>query len=173
MNVAFRRKREGRTDYKKRIRLISSGKNRLVVRKTNKNVTVQLIQFTPDSDKVLCSSSTKELKKYGWKGANRNIPASYLAGLLCGLKAKKANVKEAVFDTGLYRMMKGSVIYSALKGAVDAGLEIPHSDKVFPKEERLTGKHIESNTKTKFTKFNPKDISKNFDEVKNKIMKGA
>ncbi|MBL7100886.1 MAG: 50S ribosomal protein L18 [Nanoarchaeota archaeon] len=173
MNIAFRRKREGKTDYKKRLRLLASGKPRLVVRKTNKNVIVQLVQFNPESDKIVVSAHTNRLKKYGWKGANRNIPASYLTGLLCGLKAKKADVKEAVFDSGLHLMVKGSVIYAALKGALDAGLDIPHSKEVFPSEAALAGKHIESNKVTKFTKFNPGEITKNFEEVKNKIMSEA
>ena len=173
MNIQFRRKREGKTDYKKRLRLLTSRKLRLVVRKTNKNVIVQLVEFTQESDKVIVSSHTNELKKLGWKGAKRNIPSSYLAGLLCGLKAKKANVKEAVLDTGFHPTKKGSVIYAALKGAVDAGLNIPCSKDIFPSEKFLLGEHIASNKVTKFTKFDPKEITKNFKEVKDKIMKGA
>ena len=171
MNIPFKRKREGKTDYKKRMKLIASGKPRLVVRKTNKNVIIQLIKFDMDGDKVLISAHTNELKKYGWKGAKSNITASYLAGLLCGLKAKKTDIKEAVLDTGMHSVVKGSVIYAALKGVLDTGLDVPHSEEILPPDDRLSGKHIELNTVTKFTKFKPKDVTKNFDEVKNKIMK--
>lgn len=173
MTLAFRRKREGKTNYKRRLGLLSSGKVRLVVRRMNKNVVVQLVKFSNKGDNVMISSHTNELKKHGWKGAKRNLPAAYLVGLLCGLKAKKADVKEAVLDIGMVPPIKGSLVFAALKGAVDAGLEIPHSEEALPSEDRISGKHIESNTVTKFTKFNPKEITKNFETVKNKIMKGA
>ena len=173
MNLPFRRKSEGKTNYKKRLKLIKSEKLRMVVRKTNKNIMIQLVMFDMKGDKIMVSAHTNELKKYGWKGAKRNLPASYLAGLLFGLKAKKAKANEAVLDTGMQSLIKGSLIYAALKGALDAGLNIPHSDEVLPSEDRLSGKHIESNTVTKFKKFNPKEVVKNFEEVKNKIMKGA
>ena len=173
MNVLFRRKREGKTNYKKRLNLIASGKIRMVVRKTNKNVIVQLVKFNNKGDETIVSAHTNELKKYGWKGAKRNLPASYLAGLLCGVKAKKTDIKEAIFDIGMVPPIKGNLVFAALKGALDTGLKIPHSEEALPPEDRLVGKHIESNTSTKFTKFNPKEITKNFEEVKNKIMKGA
>lgn len=35
-----------------------------------------------------------------------------------------------------------------MKGAVDSGLEIPHSKEIFPSEDRLTGKHIDKYRKT-------------------------
>lgn len=173
MNIPFRRKREGKTNYKKRLNMLTSGKIRLVVRKTNKNIIAQLTQYSNKGDKVLVSAHTNELKKYGWKGAKRNIPAAYLAGLLCGLKSKKANVKEAVLDIGMVPPIGGSLIFAALKGALDAGLSIPHSEEALPSEDRLKGKHIESNTVTKFTKSNPKEVTKNFEVTKDKIMKGA
>lgn len=171
--IQFRRKRQGKTDYKKRLRLLSSRKLRLVVRKTNKNVIVQIIEFKPEGDDVVVSAHSNELKKHGWRCAKRNLPAAYLTGLLCGLKAKKANIKEAVLDIGMVPAIKGSLVYAALKGAIDSGLEVPHSKEVLPSDDRLSGKHIGSNTVTKFTRFDAKDVAKNFEEVKNKIVKGA
>lgn len=171
--IQFRRKRQGKTDYKKRLRLLSSGKPRLVVRRTNKNVTAQIVEFKPEGDRVIVSAHANELKKYGWKCARRNLPAAYLTGLLCGLKAKKANVKEAILDIGMVPAIKGSLVYAVLKGAIDSGLEVPHSKEVIPSEDRLSGKHVMSNTVTKFTRFDAKDVAKNFEEVKNKIVKGA
>lgn len=171
--VPFRRKMEGRTNYSKRLRLAASESPRMVIRRTNKNVITQIVTFSDEGDKVIASAHTNELKKYGWKCANRNIPAAYLTGLLCGLKAKKAGVKNAVLDIGMHPPIKGSVVFAALKGAVDAGLEIPYSEEALPSEERIMGKHIESNNVTKFTRFNPKELTKNFNEVKNKILKGV
>lgn len=173
MTVPFRRKREGKTNYGKRLGLVASGKPRMVVRRTNKNVITQIIEFTNEGDKVTVSAHTNELKKYGWKCAKRNIPAAYLTGLLCGLKAKKAGVKNAVLDIGMHPPIKGSIVFAALKGAIDAGLEIPYSKEALPSEERLTGKHIEANNVTKFTRFDPKEVTKNFNEVKNKLLKGV
>src|SRR3989344_6410882 len=96
-----RRHREGKTNYPKRMKLITSGLPRLVIRRSLKNITAQLIQYTPTGDKVLAASTTQELeKKYGWKAAKRNTPAAYLTGYLLGKKAQKQNIKKAVADTG-------------------------------------------------------------------------
>lgn len=173
MTLAFRRKREGKTDYKKRLRLIASHKPRLVIRKTNKNLIIQIVEFNPDGDKVLISAHTNELKKLGWKASRSNIPSAYLTGLLAGIKAKKSKITDVILDIGLYTPVKGSVIFAALKGAVDAGLNVPHSEDVLPSEKRISGAHIASNEKTKFTKYDPKTITKDFQDMKNKILKGA
>jgi len=37
----------------------------------------------------------------------------------------------------------GNRVFAALKGMVDAGLEIPHGDSVLPVEDRLNGAHID------------------------------
>lgn len=155
----YRRKRQGKTDYRSRLKQVISGRTRLVVRLSSKNVYAQLIEFNQDGDKVLASVATNELKKkYGWKGARRNASAAYLTGLLVGMKAKTKNIKEAILDIGMRSPIKGSNIYAVLKGAVDSGLKVPHSAEVLPKEERIKGTHIKNS---------------NFDQVKTAIMKGA
>jgi large subunit ribosomal protein L18 len=159
--IPFKRKREGKTNYKKRLSLLTSGKPRLVVRKSLKNILAQIIEFHPDGDKVLASAHSKDLIKMGWKGYGRNVTAAYLVGLLCGKRAQNAGVKEAILDLGFYQTIKGSVIYAALKGAVDSGLIVPHSEKVFPAEERIAGEHLTKG----------QNLKKNFEEVKNKILK--
>jgi len=166
--MKFKRKRKCKTDYKKRLSLLKSGKVRLVVRKTNKNIIVQFVSYHPDGDKVLCSAHTNELKRHGWNGARRNLPAGYLAGLLAGVKAK--DVKGAILDIGFVPPIKGSLIYAVLKGVLDAGVEVPHSDDIFPDEKRLKGEHIASNDKTKFTKFDSKKAVQNFEDTKKKIL---
>ncbi|RLG58710.1 MAG: 50S ribosomal protein L18, partial [Candidatus Hydrothermarchaeota archaeon] len=85
--VPFRRRREGKTDYRKRLKLLLSGKPRIVVRKTLKHTIVQVIDFDIKGDRVLVSAHSNELKKYGWQANTGNLPASYLTGLLCGKKA--------------------------------------------------------------------------------------
>ena len=156
-NVFYRRKREGKTDYLKRIRLLKMGKPRLVVRRSLKNVIVQLIEYNDKGDKVILSFHTNELKKFGWKGARRNLTSAYFVGLLAGINAKKKGFKGTFLDIGLYKAVKGSLVFAALKGALDGGLNIPHSEDIFSSEERLKGQHLKEKN--------------NFDEIKNKILK--
>jgi large subunit ribosomal protein L18 len=57
--VPYRRKREGKTNYKKRLEYLKSKSTRLVIRKTNKHVIMQLVQYHPDGDHVLIGVSSK------------------------------------------------------------------------------------------------------------------
>ena len=140
--VPFRRRRENRTDYYIRKKLLTSGELRAVVRRSSKNVSIQFIKFGMDGDTIVTSASSAELKKLGWGHPCSNIPASYLTGYLAGTKAKKAGVEYAVLDIGMQTPAKGAVLFAALAGMLDAGVEIPHGD-VLPVEERLNGSHID------------------------------
>jgi large subunit ribosomal protein L18 len=140
-HVPPRRRREGKTDYQARKALVLSGTPRLVPRSTVKNVVVQIIVAKPEGDEVLASAHSRELKKYGWKAPTGNVPAAYLTGLLCGLKAKAKGVTKAVLDIGLVAPTKGSKVFAALGGVVDAGVDVPHDEKKIVKE-RSEGKHI-------------------------------
>jgi large subunit ribosomal protein L18 len=141
--VPLRRRREQKTDYQARKAMIVSGKPRLVARSSLKNTVVQIIVAKPHGDEVLASAHSRELiKKYGWKAATGNIPAAYLTGLLCGLKAKAKSVPEAILDIGLVRPTKGSKVFSAMSGVVDAGVAVPHSEEKIVKE-RTRGFHIQ------------------------------
>ena len=121
--VPLRRRREGKTDYQARKALVVSRKLRLVTRGSLKNANVQIIQAKPTGDIVLAAANSKELSKlFGWKAPTGNIPAAYLTGLLCGLKAKNKGVKEAILDTGLVSPTKGARIFAMLNGVVDAGI---------------------------------------------------
>ena len=183
--VQFRRKRKRRTDYKKRIALLASGKPRLVIRKSLCNINIQIIEYKPKGDSVVLSANSKELVKLGYSLNRSNIPAAYLTGLLLGQKAKKKGVKEAIVDAGLNTHVKGSRIYAALKGVVDSGLKVPYSEDIFPPEERINGAHI-SNYAEKLKKENKEkyekqfsayiknkaeDVKKQFNDAKDKIMK--
>lgn len=140
--VKFRRRREGKTNYYRRRRLLLSKRPRLVVRKTNTNTIVQIVNASVVGDSTTASAISSELGDHGWTAGTGNIPAAYLTGLLAGLRAKSRGVKEAVLDVGLNPPVKGSRVYAALKGVVDAGLEVPHDPEVFPDDSRLTGEHI-------------------------------
>lgn len=184
--VKFKRKRKHKTDYKKRLKLLKSNKLRLVVRKSLDNVIVQIIGFKEKGDIILVSTDSRTLKKFGWKGNLSNIPAAYLTGLLCGLKAKKKDVKEAILDYGLRVSTKGSSIYAALKGIIDAGIKVPHNKDILPDDKKISGEHIENYAKLlkkdqeRFAKqfsryiknnFNLEEFKKHFQEVKNRIVK--
>ena len=140
--VKFRRRREGKTNYYRRRRLLLSRRSRLVVRKTNTNTIVQIVNASVVGDSTVASAISSELGDHGWTAGTGNIPAAYLTGLLAGLRAKSRGVKEAVLDVGLNPPVKGSRVYAALKGAVDAGLEVPHNPEILPDDSRITGEHI-------------------------------
>ncbi len=159
--IPLRRKREGKTNYKKRMGYLRSRMPRLVIRKSLRNIIAQVIVYEQQGDRIIAAASSAQLKKLGWKSSGSNIPAAYLVGYLVGKKAKTSNIEEAVLDLGIYQQIKGSKLYAALKGAVDAGLNIPHDQSVMPSEERLHGKHIMEYRKT--------DIQKQFEETLQKI----
>lgn len=141
--VPLRRRREQKTDYQARKAFVVSHKPRLVARSSLKNTVAQIIVAKPKGDFVLASAHSHELmKKYGWKAATGNIPAAYLTGLLCGLKAKKNGVSEAILDLGLVSPTKGSKVFSTMSGVVDAGVAIPHKEEKIVKE-RTRGFHIQ------------------------------
>lgn len=165
--MPFRRRRERKTDYRKRLKLLLSKKPRLVVRRSLKHIIAQLVKFEPGkSDITVTTVTSRELRKLGWKYACDNLPAAYLTGLLIGVKALEKGIKEAVLDIGLFRSVKGSRIYAVAKGAVDVGLKVNVSEKMFPSKERIMGKHIASY----LPKF--KEITKDFDAIKQKILGG-
>jgi len=139
--VPLRRRREGKTDYQARKALVLSSKLRFVPRSTAKNVAVQIIVAKPQGDEVLAAAHSRELKKYGWKAPTGNVPAAYLTGLLCGLKAKATGLFEAILDIGLVSPTKGSKVFAALGGVLDAGVAVPHDEAKIVKE-RSEGKHI-------------------------------
>ncbi|UCH88978.1 MAG: 50S ribosomal protein L18 [Thermoplasmata archaeon] len=156
--VPFRRRREGKTNFRRRLNLLKSGKTRAVVRSSNKFIIVQFIEFKLEGDKVIASATSRELSKFGWQKASSNLPSAYLAGMLAAKRAKKRNVSEAVLDIGLRVPVKGSKIFAALKGMLDEGIDIPHNDEIMPSSERISGAHISE------------DTAKNFESVKTAIM---
>jgi large subunit ribosomal protein L18 len=182
--LSYRRRRDERTDYGKRKRLVLSGLPRLVVRPANKHVTVQVVEAKATGALVLASAHSSELKKYAWKGAGGNVPAAYLTGRLAGYRAKSKGIEKAVLDVGTRPVSAGSRLYAAMSGAVDSGMEIPHGDETTPAKERIRGEHIAAYGKLlsdkpdmyqkRFAaylkqKLKPEEIPAHFDEVTEKI----
>jgi len=181
--LSFRRRRANLTNYRKRLALLKSEKPRMVVRKTNRQVIVQFVNFTNDHDEVIASATSSELAQFKWKPST-NLPSSYLTAYLCANKAKKKGVKSAVLDSGLHTPSKGSFLFAAAKGAKDAGIDIPVGD-IEINEERISGKHVSDYAKSlsgsdeynkRFSKYikegvKPEEIYNIFKQVKEKISK--
>ncbi|KAK9226341.1 hypothetical protein WN943_011388 [Citrus x changshan-huyou] len=162
--VKYKRRREGKTDYRARIRLINQDKNkyntpkyRFVVRFTNKDITAQIISASIAGDIVLASAYAHELPRYGLEVGLTNYAAAYCTGLLLARRVLKmlemdaeyeGNVEatgedysveptenrrpfRALLDVGLVKTTTGNRVFGALKGALDGGLDIPHSEKRF------------------------------------------
>ena len=159
--LKFRRKRNGKTDYSKRLALLKSKKNRFVVRKKNKMIIAQIVQYEPQGDKTLINTTSLELKKYGYKGHGGNVCAAYLTGFLCGRKALKKKINEAILDIGRASPVRGSNVFAALKGAVDSGIKIPYNEEILPEKDRVLGKKIEEYRKIT---LNIEDIKKHIEE---------
>lgn len=132
-------------------------KYRLVVRFTNKDIIAQIISASITGDSVLASAYAHELPQYGLKVGLTNYAAAYCTGLLLARRVLKmldldqeyeGNVEatgedfsvepaetrrpfRALLDVGLIRTTTGNRVFGALKGALDGGLDIPHSDKRF------------------------------------------
>lgn len=180
--ISFRRKSEGKTNYSRRLDILKSNNVRLVVRKSLKHILAQLAQYSPHGDRIVVSFNSKNLKKYGWKYSCNNLPASYFTGVAIGKKGLEKNIRDAVLDIGMHTSVNGSRIYAVLKGAIDAGLKVPHDACVIPTEDRLSGKHIEAyarkakESKGLFSSYlknnaDPAKISENFKEVKERLLK--
>jgi len=174
--VKFRRRRQHKTNYRLRRRLVTQDKRkyntpkwRLVVRITNNDIICQVSSARMIGDRVICAAYAHELKRYGLKVGFTNYAACYCTGLLVARRllqkvgldkaypGKKhldgnmfrSRVENAVaaqkfqghrilrpfkciLDVGIRRCTTGAKIFAALKGAVDGGLDIPHSNVRFP-----------------------------------------
>ncbi len=156
-----RRRKEGKTDYKLRLKLLKSEMSRIVVRRTNKYYLLQIVESKESQDKVIKGITSKELIAQGLDkkhtGSLKSVPAGYLTGLLF---AKQLDLKqEYIIDLGMTRTISGNRIYSVLKGLVDGGANIRVNEKIFPSQERIDGSHLNKETKEAFNKLKEK-ISK-------------
>uniref|UniRef100_A0A7C5XGT6 Large ribosomal subunit protein uL18 n=1 Tax=Ignisphaera aggregans TaxID=334771 RepID=A0A7C5XGT6_9CREN len=186
--VPKRRRREGKTNYYKRYVMVKNRQFRVVIRKTNRYISVQFVYPTPIGDYTIVSAHSIELVKlFNWMGGTKNTPAAYLTGFLAGIRAKKLGIVNAIPDIGLHRPVKGSKIFAAIKGMIDAGINIPCSDDVIPSEDRIKGaviaeyaKNLSEKSPELFTRqfsellrkgFDPRNIVEHFEQLKNLIIK--
>lgn len=155
--VKPRRQREQRTDYRRRLALLKSRKTRIVVRKSIQQIIVQFVQYQADGDQVIASAVSSELRHMKWKYSLANTPAAYLTGLLAGQRAVAKGIEEGVLDIGRGAPSKGSKMFAALQGILDAGVDCPHDDGKLPSEDRIKGAHLQ------------KEVSAQFETVKKTI----
>jgi len=180
--TTFKRRHGKKTNYAKRLAMLKSKAPRIVVRKTNSRIIVQAIEFNGNDDKVLAQAESNQLKEFGWHPTN-NTPTAYLTGLLCGKRAKEKGVKKGNLDIGFATPVHGSTVFGALKGLIDAGIDLPADAKAFPKQDRIEGKAIEVYAKSlseeefgkRFSAYaksgvDAKNISKKFAEAKEKVL---
>ncbi|MHA1745746.1 MAG: 50S ribosomal protein L18 [Promethearchaeota archaeon] len=159
--VPFRRRREGKTNYHRRLRLIISHRNRLVVRASSKHTTVTVVKSLVDGDQMLAQSHSSQLsKEFSWVFHPGNLPSAYLTGYLCGMRAKKAGIDDAILDVGI--LVHDNRVKAAFKGFLDAGIEVPHDDAWFSEhmETRMNGEHIQN-----YAKLLSKDNSKKYKKI--------
>jgi len=164
--VKNRRRREGKTDFRARRKMVRQDKNkfnnrkyRLVVRFTNKRVICQIMYATIRGDMIVSQANSSELTKFGVPCGHKNYAAAYCTGLLVARRTlKKFGLDETfkgkeeldgedyhvedeendqrpfkcILDVGLQTTAVGHRMWGALKGAVDGGLHIPHTNKKFP-----------------------------------------
>ncbi len=173
--VPMRRRREARTDYHQRLRLLKSGKPRLVARTSNKHVRAQLIALGPQGDQTLAAAHSGDLADHGWEAPTGNLPAAYLTGVLAGRRAVEAGVEDAVLDIGLNSPTPGSQVFAVQEGAIDAGLEVPHNDDVLADWDRTRGEHIAEYAETLEDglyagDFDATDLPEHFDEVREALL---
>merc|ERR1719263_2099606 len=147
----------------------------MAVRITNKDVICQIVQPKIVGDHTICAANSHELPKFGVEVGLTNYAACYATGLLCARRLlTKLKLNEqyegqtevdgemflvehedgprpftCVLDVGLIRTTTGSRVFGALKGAVDGGLYIPHSEKRFPGYDR-EGKEYDAEVHKKY-----------------------
>jgi large subunit ribosomal protein L18 len=182
--VPYKRRRKHKTDYKARRILAVSEKPRFVVRFSNRNIIVQIVESKIEGDYVLAKTHSKELSNYGWKISGKNSSAAYLLGLISGYKALAKNIDSANLDIGLKRPTLGSRIFALVKGANEVGLNITVDSDVIPPPEKISGEKIAEFSRNIqdpfeyekiFSKYlrsgvQPENIPEHFLQVKEKIL---
>lgn len=148
-------------------------KYRFVVRFTNKDVVCQIFSSDVKHDICLASAYSHELKRFGITTGLTNYAAAYATGLLLARRidakyalgykgvavvdGKEFHVEadsgfgmapfKALLDVGLARTTTGARVFGALKGAVDGGLDVPHTTRRFPGVSKEDNKNYEYDPK--------------------------
>jgi len=161
MRTQKRRRKENKTDYVKRLKLLKGEKPRIVFRKTNRYIISEYTLSKEAQDKVVFGFDSRKLNEYGWpkdaQGSLKSTTASYLTGYLIGKIIIKQKLETPILDAGMNRVLHKNKIYAFLKGIIDAGIKINCEKEFFPDELRIKGQHLKNKIP--------------FDEIKSKIDK--
>jgi len=136
----LRRLREEKTNYKKRGTMLMGKRDFITVNITNENTQVQILKPGMTGDTVIASAHSRYLLDKGWKGSRKSVPAAYLTGYLAGKKALGKGATDAIMYTGTRRYTQRMA--AALKGVIDAGVQVPADPETFPPVERINGEHL-------------------------------
>jgi large subunit ribosomal protein L18 len=161
MRTQKRRRKENKTDYLKRLKLLKGEKPRIVFRKTNRFIISEYVVSKEAQDKVIIGFDSRKLNEYGWpknaQGSLKSTTASYFTGYLTGKTIIKQKLENPILDSGMNRVLHKNKIYAFLKGLIDAGIEINCKKEFFPEESRIKGEHLKNKIP--------------FEEIKSKIDK--
>lgn len=136
----LRRLREEKTNYRKRKTMLMGKQDYITVRISNENAEIQIHKPEMAGDKIVASAHSRYLLSKGWKGSRKSIPAAYLTGYLAGKRAISKGSSSAIMYSGTRRYTQRMA--AALKGVVDAGMQVPSDSETFPPEQRLLGEHL-------------------------------
>ena len=136
----LRRLREAKTNYRRRQAMLMGKRDFITVKISNENILVQIHKPQLTGDKVISSAHSRFLLEKDWKGSRKSVSAAYLTGYLAGKKAMGQGIKSAILYSGIDSYTQRMA--AALKGVVDAGLEVPANSETFPSEERIKGEHL-------------------------------
>jgi len=185
--VKYRRRREGKTDYYARKRLVTQDKNkynspryRLVVRFSNKDVITQIVYAKITGDLVLCAAYSHELKRYGMPVGHTNYAAAYATGLLLARRLlTKLNLADKYkgnqdingVDYNVEALQDGPKPFFAL---LDVGLKrTTTGSKVFAALKGVTDGGIEvPHSETRFVGYNKEEKKLNADILRKYIFGG-
>ena len=175
--VRFRRRRESLTNYRKRVAMVKSGLERVVVRRSNRRIIGQVIKYEAKGDVALAYADSQELKKFGWPSRG-NKPTAYLTGLLLARKAGQRG--ECILDIGLSSPVKNSIPFVFAKGCKDGGLRLKGNfeidENVYNYSNSKYAKELMEKNKSQFGEYArsgiaPEKLNALFNETKGKILK--
>merc|ERR1712089_87484 len=135
--VKFRRRREGKTDYFARKKLVVQDKNkyntpkyRMIVRISNTDITCQIAYARMEGDVVICAAYSHELPRYGVKVGLTNYSAAYCTGLLLARRILQKFKLDSVYegqtevDGEMYCVEDNDDGPGAFRACLDVGLPL-------------------------------------------------
>jgi len=148
MRTQKRRRKENRTDYLKRLKLLKGNKPRIVFRRTNKFIISEYVTSHEAQDKIVFGFDSRRLNEYGWpknaQGSLKSTTAAYLTGYLMGKSVIKQKLENPIVDTGMNRTIHKNKIYGFIKGLIDSGIKMECKKEFFPEENRIKGEHLKN-----------------------------